>query len=130
MLYRSTIFETAPLLTCNLTCLQQVTKYKRAAEELREIKQELLTAFRNREHLREKRLAPDENSKDPETINNGDVRVSAAKSLRFSTETSRLFQSCRLYILYYTSSASSVDSCSIKQTSIPLYQKFTHSNQE
>ena len=72
-------------------CFQQLTKYKRAAEELREIKQELLTAFRNREQLREKRLAPDENSKDPEMINNGDMRVNAAKSLRFSTETSHVY---------------------------------------
>ena len=45
------------------------------------LKQELLTAFRNREQPREKRLAHDENRDDPETINNGDERVSAAKSL-------------------------------------------------
>ena len=68
-----------------------MTKYERAAKKLREIKQELLTAFRNREQLREKRLARDENSNDAETINNGDVRVSAAKSLRFSTETLHVY---------------------------------------
>ena len=72
-------------------CFQQLTKYERAAKKLREIKQELLTAFRNREQLREKRLARNENSNDPETINNGDVRVSGAKSLRFSTETSHVY---------------------------------------
>ena len=68
-----------------------MTKYEKAAKNLREIKQELLTAFRNREQLREKRLARDENSNDAETINNGDVRVSAAKSLRFSTETLHVY---------------------------------------
>ena len=68
-----------------------MTKYERAAKKLREIKQELLTVFRNREQLREKTLARDENRNDPETINNGDVRVSAAKSLRFSTETSHVY---------------------------------------
>ena len=67
-------------------CFQQLTKYGRVVKNLREIKQELLTASRNREQLRVKRVARDENSNDPETINNGDVRVSAAKSLRFSTE--------------------------------------------
>lgn len=60
-------------------------------QKLQEIKQELLTAFRNREQLREKRLARDENRDDPETINNGDVRVSATKSLQFSTETSHVY---------------------------------------
>ena len=73
-------------------CFQQLTKYERAAQKLREIKQELLTAFRNREQLREKRLACDENCRDnPETINNGDVRVSAVKNLWFSTETSHVY---------------------------------------
>ena len=82
--------EDSNLFVCR-QCFQQLTKYERAAKKLREIKQELLTAFRNREQLREKRLARDENRDDPETINNGDVRVSAAKSLRFSTETSHVY---------------------------------------
>lgn len=72
-------------------CFQQLTKYERAAKKLREIKQELLSAFKNREQLREKRLARDENRDDLETINSGDVQVSAAKSLRFSTETSHVY---------------------------------------
>jgi len=46
---------------------QQLTKYERAAKKLREVKQELLTAFRNREQLREKRVAHVENSNDLET---------------------------------------------------------------
>ena len=121
--------EDSNLFVC-WQCFQQLTKYERAAQKLWEIKQEQLTAFRNREQLREKRLARDENRDDLETINSGDVRVSSAKSLGFSTETSRLLPSCRLHFLYYTSTASSVHSCSIKQTSIPVYRNFTHSNQE
>ena len=72
-------------------CFQQLTKYERAAKKLREIKQELLTAFRNREQLREKRLAHDENRDDLETINNGDERVSAAKSFPGSLRKLHLF---------------------------------------
>ena len=83
-------YHDSSLFVCR-QCFQQLTKYGRAAKKLREIKQELLTVFRNREQLREKRLARDENSNDSETINNGDVRVSAAKSLRFSTETSHVY---------------------------------------
>ena len=45
-------------------CFQQLTKYGRAVKKLREIKRELLTAFRNREQLRVKRVAHDENSND------------------------------------------------------------------
>ena len=72
-------------------CFQQLTKYERAAKKLQEIKQELLSTFRNREQLREKRLARDENRDDPEIANNnGDVRVGAAKCLRFSAETSHV----------------------------------------
>ena len=83
--------EDSNLFVCR-QCFQQLTKYERAAKKLQEIKQELLTAFRNREQLREKRLVRDENRDDPETaINNGDVRVSAAKSLRFSAETSHVY---------------------------------------
>ena len=82
--------EDSSLFVCR-QCFQQLIKYERAAKKLREIKQKLLTAFRNREQLREKRLARDENSNDPETINNRDVGVSAAKSLRFSTETSHAY---------------------------------------
>ena len=35
-------------------CFQQLTKYERAAKNLQEIKQKLLSAFRNREQLRER----------------------------------------------------------------------------
>ena len=72
--------EDSSLFACR-QCFQQLTKYERTAKKLRDIKQELLTAFRYREQLREKRLARDENSNDPETINNGAVRMSAAKKV-------------------------------------------------
>ena len=49
-------------------CFQQLTKYRRAVKKLQEIKQELLTAFRNREQLRVKRVARDESSNDLETV--------------------------------------------------------------
>jgi len=69
-------------------CFHQLTKYERAAKKLQEIRQELLSTFRNREQLREKRLAREENRDNLET-NVGDVRVSASKCLRFS-ETSHV----------------------------------------
>ena len=64
-------------------CFQQLTTYERAAKKPQEIKQELLTALRNREQLREKRLARDKKRRSEIAINNEDVQVSAAKSLQF-----------------------------------------------
>lgn len=96
-------------------CFQQLTKYARAAQKLREIKQELLSAFRNGEQLREKRLAPDEKRDDPETINSGDVRVSAAKSLRFSTETSHVYSDPAACTSYATTLAQSAPVPSSRQ---------------
>ena len=61
--------EDSKLFVCR-ECFQQLTKYKRAAKKLQEIKQELLSTCRNREQLREKRLAREERD--------GDVPVSAS----------------------------------------------------
>ena len=51
--------EDSKLFVCR-ECFQQLTKYERAAKKLQEIKQELLSNCRNREQLREKRLAREE----------------------------------------------------------------------
>lgn len=106
--------EDSNLFVCR-RCFQQLTKYERAAKKLREIKQELLSAFRNREQLREKRLGRDENRDDPETINSGDVRVSAAKSLRFSTETSHVYSDPAACTSYATPLAQSTPAPSSRQ---------------
>jgi len=79
--------EDSKLFVCR-QCFQQLTKYERAAKKLQEIRQELLSTFRNREQLREKRLAREENRDNLET-NVGDVQVSVSKCLRFS-ETSHV----------------------------------------
>ena len=55
--------EDSKLFVCR-ECFQQLTKYERAAKKLQEIKQELLSTCRNREQLREKRLAREERSRD------------------------------------------------------------------
>ena len=72
--------EDSSLFVCR-QCFQQLTKYERAAKKLREIKQELLTAFRNREQVREKRLARDQNNNDPETIKNGSIYTGDGSSV-------------------------------------------------
>ena len=46
--------EDSNLFVCR-QCFQHLTKYERAAKKLREMKEELLSAFRNREQLREKK---------------------------------------------------------------------------
>ena len=96
-------------------CFQQLTKYETAGKKLREIKEEMLSAFRNREQLREKRLARDENRDDPDTINNGDVRMSAAKSLLFSTETSHVYSDPAACTSYTTPLAQSTPVPSSRQ---------------
>ena len=55
--------EDSKLFVCRER-FQQSTKYERAAKKLQEIKQELLSTCRNREQLREKRLAREERSRD------------------------------------------------------------------
>ena len=55
--------EDSKLFVCR-ECFQQLTKYERAAKKLQGIKQELLSNCRNREQLREKRLAREEQSRD------------------------------------------------------------------
>ena len=55
--------EDSKLFVCR-ECFQQLTKYERAAKKLQDIKQELLSTCRNREQLREKRLAREERSRD------------------------------------------------------------------
>jgi len=56
-------FEDGKLFVCR-ECFQQLTKYERAAKKLQEIKQELLSTFRKREQLREKRVAGEERPRD------------------------------------------------------------------
>ena len=55
--------EDSKLFVCR-ECFQQLTKYERAAKKLQEIKQELLSSFRNREQMKEKTVAREERSRD------------------------------------------------------------------
>ena len=65
------------LFACLPTVFPRLIKFDRAEKKLQEIKQKLLSVFKNRESLREKETAND----------NGDVRVvNAATCLRFSVE--------------------------------------------
>ena len=69
--------EDSKLFVCR-ECFQQLTKYKRAAKKLQEIKQALLSTCRNGEQLRELRDSQEKNDPETNNIHVGDVPVSAS----------------------------------------------------